>query len=119
MDTQGRFNNPKVCSLYKIMLMATNVVEWMKMGNIAPKSRIKPTSLAFLAIVLTITLPRLPDLTTLPTTTCLLSTLMVRSEQTSTLAKRCCLKGVSMQGDDIYTLQDTVSECQWVMNMML
>ena len=39
------------------------------MGNISPKG-IEPTCHAFLASVLTIKLPRLPDVITLPTPTC-------------------------------------------------
>ena len=50
----------------------------MKMG-------IEPTSLAFKASVLTITLPRLPDVTTLPMPTRLCSTLPDRLVQTTTL----------------------------------
>ena len=38
----------------------------MKMGHIVPKVGIETTSLAFLARVLTITPPRLPDVTTVP-----------------------------------------------------
>ena len=47
--------------------MATLIVGMLKMGNIVSKARIEPTSLAFRASVLTITLPRLPDITILPT----------------------------------------------------
>ena len=44
--------------------MATSVMDVMTMGNIVP--RIKPTSLAFLASVLTVTPHRLPDVTLCP-----------------------------------------------------
>ena len=43
----------------------------MKMGNIAYRVKIESTSLAFQVIVLTITPPRLPDVTTLSTPTSL------------------------------------------------
>ena len=46
------------------------VVGVMKMGNIAPRAGIEPTSLAFQARLLTIIPPRLPDVTTLPMPTC-------------------------------------------------
>ena len=42
----------------------------MTIGNIAPRAGIESTSLAFQHSVLTITTPRLPDVTTLPTPTC-------------------------------------------------
>ena len=35
----------------------------MKMGNLVPGVRIEPTSIAFLASLLTITPPNLPDIT--------------------------------------------------------
>ena len=41
------------------------------MGNIVPRTGSKSTSLAFQACVLTITPPRLPGVTILPTFTCL------------------------------------------------
>ena len=50
---------------------------------------IEPTSLAFVASVITFTLPRLPDVTTLPTTTCVCDPWPERSEQTIT-----CLRWV-------------------------
>ena len=43
----------------------------MKMGIIAPRAGIKPTSLAGRVSVLTITLPKLPDVTILSTSSCL------------------------------------------------
>ena len=49
------------------MVMATSVMGVMKMGNIAPRTGIEPTPFAFWASVLTITPPRLPNITTLPT----------------------------------------------------
>ena len=44
IHTQGRFNNH---SLYRIMVMVTNVMGVMKMGNTVPRVRFKSTSLAF------------------------------------------------------------------------
>ena len=41
------------------------------MGNIVPRAGIESTSLAFQTSVLTITPPRLPDVITIPTNTCL------------------------------------------------
>ena len=41
----------------------------MKMGNIAPRDEIEPTPPAFWTSMLTITPPRLPDITKLPTST--------------------------------------------------
>ena len=51
--------------------LQTNVVGVMERRNIAPKAGIETTSLAFRANVLTITPPRLPAVTTLPTPTCI------------------------------------------------
>ena len=64
-----------------------NVMGVMKMGNIVPGAGIKPTSLTFRARVLpsTITPHRLPDVTTMPTPTCLCDSLPQRSVQTTTL----------------------------------
>ena len=57
----------------------------MEMGNIVLRVGIELTSLAFQASVLTITPPRLCDVTTLPTPTCLCGSLPERSLQTDTL----------------------------------
>ena len=54
------------------------VVGMEKMGNIEPKVAIESTSLAFQASVLTITSPGLPDVTSLPTPTCLCCSLPER-----------------------------------------
>ena len=43
------------------MIIGTSVVAVLKMGNVAHRAGIEPTSPAFLASVLTITLPRIPD----------------------------------------------------------
>ena len=67
---QGRFNNHTAHSLYRIMVMATSVIGVMKMGNTMPSVGIEPTSLALWDSVLTIRPPRLPAVTTLPTSTC-------------------------------------------------
>ena len=55
------------------------VVAMMKMGKIAPKDGIEPTSLAFWSSVLTITSPRLPDVVILPTATCIYDVLPKRA----------------------------------------
>ena len=57
----------------------------MKMRNIVPRVGIEPTSLAFQANLLTISPPRIPDVTTLPVATCLCSCLPERSVQITTL----------------------------------
>ena len=64
------------------------VVGAMKMGNIVPGVGIKPTSLVFQASVLTIKTARLPDVTTVPTPTCLCSSLHEWSMQIKTHLKR-------------------------------
>ena len=46
---------------------------------------VEPTSLAFRVSVLSITPPRLPDVTTLPMSTCLCGSFHKGSEQTTTL----------------------------------
>ena len=55
------------------------------MGNIVPRMRVQFTSLAFRANVLIITPPRPPDMTTVCMPTCLCSSLLERSVQTTTL----------------------------------
>ena len=57
----------------------------MKMGNIAPRVGIEPTSLAF--SVLAITPPRLPDVTALPTPTSIRGSLPETSVQTTILVQ--------------------------------
>ena len=61
--------------------METSVVSITKIGNSAPRVGIEPTSLAVSANALTITIPRLPDVTTLPKSTCLCGSLSERSVQ--------------------------------------
>ena len=56
----------------------------MKMGNIAPRAEIEPTSLAFRASVLTITPPRIPYVTTLSKPAYLCGSMPERSVQTTT-----------------------------------
>ena len=60
------------------------VVRVTKMGNIASRVVIGPTTLAFWASVLTITTPRLLDVTIVPTPICLCIFLPERSVQTTT-----------------------------------
>ena len=57
----------------------------MKIGTSAHRAGIEPMSLAFQASVLSITQPRLPDVTTVPTPTCICGSLPERSVQTTTL----------------------------------
>ena len=68
--------------LYRIMVTATSLMGVMKMGNIVPRARIEPTSLAFHA-----TPPRLPDVTILSMPTCLCGSLSERADYDSTLLK--------------------------------
>ena len=56
----------------------------IKMGNIMPRVGIDPSSLAFQASVLSITSPRLPGVTTLPTPTFLCGSVPERLGQTTT-----------------------------------
>ena len=60
-----------------------NVEGVMKKGNIVPKAGIEPTFLVFCASVVTITPPRLPDVTTVCMPNCLRGSLPERSVQTS------------------------------------
>ena len=57
----------------------------MKMGNMVPRGGFEPTSFEFWASVLTITSPRLLDITILSMATCLGGYLPERSVQTTTL----------------------------------
>ena len=65
--------------------MCIYVVGVMKMGNNLARAGIKPTSLALWANVLTITPPRLPDVTVLPMPACPCGFLPERSVKTSTI----------------------------------
>ena len=67
-----------------VMVTGTNVTGAMKMGNVVPRVGIKHRSLAFQANVLTITSSRLPGVTTVPTPTCLCSSLFEKSVLTTT-----------------------------------
>ena len=49
--------------------MCAYVMDMMNMGNSVPKVGVEPTSLAFEASVLTISPPKLPDVTIISTTT--------------------------------------------------
>ena len=60
--------------IYRYSLYACVVGGWvgvMKTGNIVPRVESEPTSLGFCDSILTITPPRLPDVTILPTPICL------------------------------------------------
>ena len=45
--TQGRFNNHAANSFYRIILTTASVMGVIKMGNIAARVGMEPTSLAF------------------------------------------------------------------------
>ena len=67
------------------MVTANMVMGVMKMAIIVPRVRIKFTSLAFWVNVLIIPPHRLPDITIIPTPTCLCSFLPEGSGQPTTL----------------------------------
>ena len=79
----GSTTNHTVRSLYGILIMTP--VSWgvMEIGTIAPRVGIKPTFLLLWATVLTITSPRLPDITMLHTPTCLFGSMPDRSMLTT------------------------------------
>ena len=52
IHTQGRFSNHTVHSLYRILVISTNVVGVTKMANTMPRMGLEPTSLAYRASVL-------------------------------------------------------------------
>ena len=64
---------------------STSGIGVMRMGNSVPTVGIKSTSLAFWDSVLSITPPRLPDVTILPIHACLGDALSKRSAQITTL----------------------------------
>ena len=61
------------------------VVGMMKMGNTVPRAGLEPTSLTFRASVLPLHHVGFPDVITIPTPTCLYSSLPQTSGQTTTL----------------------------------
>ena len=67
------------------MIISVVVVGMMEMGNKAPRVGIGHASLVFQTSVLTIILPRLPDVITIPTPTCPCSSLPETSVETTTL----------------------------------
>ena len=89
------------------MVTATSVKGVMKMGNIVPRTAIKPTSLTFWISVLTITSPRLPDVSMLSTHTCLYDSLPQRSVQPTTIL--CFYQVIQLE---IFPLPLTVSMSQ-------
>ena len=60
------------------------VVGAMKMGNTMPRAELEPTSLAFWASVLPLHHIGFPDIITIPTPTCLYSSLPQRPVHTTT-----------------------------------
>ena len=58
-------------SFYRLMITMASVVGLREMGNIVTKVGIEPTFLVIRASVITDTLPRLPDVITILTPTCL------------------------------------------------
>ena len=78
IHTQGRFNNRTVCTLYRIMVMATSVVGVMKREILCLEQDSNPH--------LWHSRPhRLPDVPTIPTSTYLCGSLPQSSVQTTTL----------------------------------
>ena len=61
---------------------STSVMGVMKIGNTVPRVGLEPTSLAFWAIVLPL---HLPDVTAIPTSTCLCGSLPKMSVETTTI----------------------------------
>ena len=116
-----RFNNhilSRSCTLYRIADMATSVIRVMKMGNSASRVGIETTSLALWASVLTP--PRLPDVTTLPTSNCLWGSLPDRSVQTTTLGTSGILSQFGPPGLCCYTGQGRLLDKQmlWTENLL-
>ena len=64
--------------------MATSVMGVTTMGNTVPRVGFEPTSLAFRASVLPLHHIGFPDVTTIPTPTCLCGSLPQKSVQTTT-----------------------------------
>ena len=83
--TEGRFYNYIACT-------GTSVMEMMIIRNTVPRVGIETPSLAPWASVLTNRPPRLPNVTTLPTPTCLSGSLPKRSMQTTTIILVCTSK---------------------------
>ena len=75
---KGAVTRPKQVHLLTII----TVLGVMKMGNIAPRVGIEPTSLAFRTSVLTISPPMFPHVTTLLMPMCLYGSLAERSVKT-------------------------------------
>ena len=67
------------------MTSVTTVIGVMKIGNISPKAGIEQISLASYASVLTMSPPRISDVTTVPMPTTLCNVLPEWSVQTTTL----------------------------------
>ena len=65
--------------------METSIMGVMKMGNIVHRAGIEPTSLAFRASVLPLHHVGYPDVTTIPTPTCLCGPLPQRSVHATTV----------------------------------
>ena len=70
------------CVACVCMFTAASIMGMIKMGDVAPRVGIEPTSLAFQASVITIPPVRLPDVTTLSTPTSLCGSLFEMSAQT-------------------------------------
>ena len=75
-----------ICTYICICLYAyMYVMGVMKMGTTMPSAGLNPTSLAFPDSVLPLHHVGFPDVTTIPMSTCLCSSLPLRSVQTTTL----------------------------------
>ena len=72
IHTQGRFNNHTLQDHGH----GTSIMDAMKMGNTVPRLGLKTTSLAFRASVLPFSPRSLPDVTTMPTPSCVCSSLV-------------------------------------------
>ena len=72
------------CITYADFVYVIFVVGVMKMGMTVPRAGLKPTSLAFRASVLPLYHVGFPDVITIPTPTCLYSSLPQRSMLTTT-----------------------------------
>ena len=71
--------------MHRILVTATSVMGVMKMGKMVPRVGFKPTFLTFRANVLPLHHIGFPNVTTIPTPTCLSGSLPQMSVQTTTL----------------------------------
>ena len=79
IHTQGSFSNHTVCSLYMIMTMVLSVMGVTKMCNTVHRVGLELTSLVFWASMLPFPHVGSPDITTIPTPTCLYNSFCTQS----------------------------------------